>query len=321
MAALSEHPLHKVVDLRFIRAVDLDLLLEEEVIAWQQRLNWDFRPSADLVRRFVDMQSLAGFALLQANRIAGYVYYVCEDRKGLVGDLYVIDAVRSIETENQLLSAALEALFATPLLYRVESQMMMISQPLSRPLPMPSQASVYARNFMEADLSGALPLPPSHPVATRVEPWQEEHQEEAARVIAAAYGGHIDSRINDQYRSPGGARRFLLNIVQYPGCGAFFQPASFVAVDRATRQLCGVCLASLVSEGVGHVTQICVTPEVRGTGTGYSLLRRSLLAFAAHGCSRVSLTVTGSNDTAISLYRRAGFKNVRNFAAYVWENF
>ena len=44
-------------------------------------------------------------------------------------------------------------------------------------------------------------------------------QEEAAHVISAAYRGHVDSEINDQYRSIPGARRFVTNIVRFPGCG------------------------------------------------------------------------------------------------------
>ena len=41
-------------------------------------------------------------------------------------------------------------------------------------------------------------------------------------LIAAAYKGHVDATINDQYGSVTGARRFIHNIVQYPGCGRFF---------------------------------------------------------------------------------------------------
>ena len=40
------------------------------------------------------------------------------------------------------------------------------------------------------------------PAANRVyfERWSEQYQEPAAQLIAAAYLGHVDSRINDQYR-------------------------------------------------------------------------------------------------------------------------
>ncbi|MGH9559609.1 MAG: GNAT family N-acetyltransferase, partial [Bryobacteraceae bacterium] len=142
--------------------------------------------------------------------------------------------------------------------------------------------------------------------------------DDTARLIASAYRDHIDSQINDQYHSPSGSRRFLTNIVQYPGCCAFFAPGSYAAADL-TGHLRWVSLASLVAPEVGHITQVCVAPEDRGKGLGYELIRQSLIALAAHGCRIASLTVTASNEPAIGLYRRIGFINRRDFAAYVWE--
>ena len=58
MAALSDAPLARIVDLRQLRAGDLDLLLNEETEVWRDTLDWDFRASAGLVRRFLDMQAV-----------------------------------------------------------------------------------------------------------------------------------------------------------------------------------------------------------------------------------------------------------------------
>ena len=69
----------------------------------------------------------------------------------------------------------------------------------------------------------------------------------------------------------------------------------------------------------GHITQICVAPTQRGKGIGYALLRRSMLALAAHGCHTVGLTVTSTNTAAIRLYEQMGFKDRREFAAYIWD--
>ena len=76
--------------------------------AWRDELEWDFEKSADLVRRFVDMRALNGSALVEDGEIAGYMYYVLEEDKGLIGDLYVRARVRTAERENLLLEAALE---------------------------------------------------------------------------------------------------------------------------------------------------------------------------------------------------------------------
>jgi len=149
----------------------------------------------------------------------------------------------------------------------------------------------------------------------------EDDQESAAYLIPEAYRGHIDSRINDQYDTVSGARRFLYNIVQYPGCGAFFRPASHVALNLDTGELAGLSLCSLVAQEVGHITQICVAPQYRGMGLGYELLRRSLVGLEQAGCRLATLTVTAANREAIVLYERVRFTTARKFRAFVWEGF
>jgi ribosomal protein S18 acetylase RimI-like enzyme len=321
MAALSE-PVRRldIVDLRELRADDLEPLLQEEIRTWDSALDWDFRKSADLVRRFVDLRALNGCALLEGSQAIGYAYFVLEEHKGLIGDLYVRLQSRTGEAENRLLEAVLDEMIGTPHLSRIESQLMMIYTFAGRILPASRFARSHLRDFMVADLTQAA-LPQGR-VRYRayIEKWAEQYHEPAAQLIASAYLGHVDSHINDQYRSPGGARRFLYNIVQYPGCGTFFRPASLVAFDPEGR-ICGLCLTSMVAPEVGHVTQICVGNWVRGTGLGYELLRQSLESLREAGCRKVSLTVTTANRDAIQLYQRTGFVTRRQFSAYVWEGF
>ena len=322
MAAAPDSPTLRVRDLREVPSSELSPLLDEEREAWRRDLDWDFRASADLVRRFVHMQALTGFALVSGDEPAGYSYYVCEERKGLIGDLYVRGRYRTVESENLLLGAVVDALMSLPGVRRIESQLMVLGEDWNRPLPRAHRVQAFPRLFLQAPLEYARALPARPPKRpARFEVWSERRQEDAAGIIAEAYEGHVDSLINDQYRSVSGARRFLLNIVQYPGCGGFFFPASFVSVDPESGHARGICLSSLVSEDVGHITQICVTPDVAGMGIGYELLRRSMVALAQAGCRAVSLTVTAANDTAIALYRRVGFAERRRFAAYVWEGF
>jgi ribosomal protein S18 acetylase RimI-like enzyme len=318
MAALFDQYPSPLVDLRDIRSNYLQPLLQEETDEWRMDLDWDYQASADLVRRFVDMRALTGFALPGNSEAAGYGYYVSEEGKGLIGGLYIGRRYRTVEHENTLLTAILDAMWRTPGTRRVEAQLMMLSSPLNRPIPSQRWFRAFPRKFLEMSVDAIRSLPPREPKVAIV-PWSESRQEDAARLIASAYSGHVDSHINDQYRSANGARRFLTNIVQYPGCGTFFAPAACVAVPANGRGLYGVCLTSLVAPDIGHITQVCVSPAFRGTGLGYELLRRSLVALAAHGCRKVSLTVTTSNASAIRLYERMGFTNRRDFAAYVWE--
>jgi ribosomal protein S18 acetylase RimI-like enzyme len=319
MAALPDRYTESLIDLRELSAEHLAPLLQEEITAWHSGLDWDFSASADLVRRFVHLRALNGFALMGPVGVTGYSYYVAEEGKGLIGDFFVRASERTPESEHKLLNAVLDSMFRTPGIRRVEAQLMMLGGDLTHGAPYPRWFHSYPRKFMEVPLSADPPWPARESPNTVFSPWTENRQDDAARLIATAYRSHVDSQINDQYRSPAGARRFLANIVQYPGCGSFFAPASFGAWDRADRTVCGVSLASLVAAETGHITQICVAPSHQGRGIGYELLRRSLTALAAHGCRRASLTVTSANESAVQLYERMGFRNRRDFSASVWE--
>jgi ribosomal protein S18 acetylase RimI-like enzyme len=318
------HPVPRppeIVDLRRLTARDLEPLLEEECAAWLDGLAWDFEKSADLVRRFVDMRALNGSALIEDDEVAGYVYWVLEEDKGLIGDLYLTHALRTAERENGLIEAALEPLMLNPSVRRIESQLMMSPFAPARTPPRSKHAAVFERNFMQIDLKRAA-LDRGHVRRPMyIETWHDHYADAAATLIAAAYDAHIDSRINDQYRSPAGARRFLHNIIHYPGCGAFYRPASCVSFDALTGKVIGVALASIVASDAGHITQICVAPSARGTGTGHELLRHSLTVLRDMGCTSASLTVTAANEDAVRLYEWVGFRVARKFAAYVWEGF
>ena len=317
--ALPAQP--EIVDLRRLSTTELEPLLREECAVWREELDWDFEKSADLVRRFVDLRALNGSALVEGDHVTGYVYYVLEENKGLIGDLYVIRAFRTREREDWLLRAALEPMIASAPNERVECQLMMLGQGHGQRPPYPEFVTTFERNFMRVNLRKAT-LREGHPRRPIfVERWSDQYQDAAAHLIAAAYDGHIDSRINDQYCSVDGARRFLYNIVQYPGCGSFYRPASYAAFEAESGRLCGISLASLVALDCGHITQICVSKSVRGTGVGYELLRRSLTTLRDAQCRSASLTVTAANLGAVQLYEQTGFETIRHFRAYVWEGF
>ncbi|HSW51351.1 MAG TPA: hypothetical protein VLH09_14295, partial [Bryobacteraceae bacterium] len=217
----------EVVDLHKVRARDLTPLLEEEIAEWRARLSWDFRPSADLVRRYVAMQSLAGFALVSGGAVLGYSYLVHDEAKGLIGDLFLMSAERTPANELLLLEAAVSEMFEQAAVDRVESQLMLV-RPLPRPsIPYQRWLRIHPRNYMMIETRRAFGLEPA-PAARKaqIETWSPRRLEEAAEVITEAYRAHVDGDVNDQYLSLAGARRFLNNLMQYPGCGAFFQPAS-----------------------------------------------------------------------------------------------
>jgi ribosomal protein S18 acetylase RimI-like enzyme len=309
MAALRDVHLPELVELVSLTVADLDPLLAEEIDTWQQRFDWDFRPSADLLRRFLHIRSLYGYALRNGRSIQGYAYHVCEGRKGLIGDFYVGRQYSNNTTEMMLLGAAVQGLMLAPGVHRIECQLLMLNAPASVQMPFQQFLRRHDRYFMVLDTNLVPSLPPKQAkVKVTFEPWAEKFREDAAHVVTGAYRGHVDSD-------------FLMNIIQYPGCGKFSAPASVMAIDDNTGRVCGMCLSSLVSEKAGHITQLCVLPGMRGAQLGSELLRLALAALTKMGCTSVSLTVTCSNVDAIRLYESFGFKILSTFPALVWEGF
>lgn len=316
------HPRPEVVDLRFLRPDHLANLLDEETRLWRETLDWNFRHSADLLTKFLGTRSLSGYALLAGGQAVGYSYYVVEDSKALIGDLFVAEHFRTAECQHLLFATIVGALMTTPFVRRIECQLMLAPPLVPQTAPGASYLRVFGRHFMSIECGRAAGLKPDrkHPNVV-VEGWSSRFQEAAAQLIAEGYAGHVDAQINDQYQSVPGARRFLHNIIQYPGCGTFLGPASFLAFTADSASPCGLILASLVNERVGHITQVCVLPSHRGKGVGFELLRRSLKSMAEAGCRSVSLSVSAANRGALTLYEGLGFRTVREYQALTWAGF
>src|SRR5271165_5049334 len=127
MAALADSAPPRTIDLRSVDLESLGPTIHEQIDSWRTELDWDFTTSANLVRRFVSMHALTGYALISRHRpgqIVGYCYYVCEDNKGLIGDLYILKQHRSPEAEVALLQSTLDAMWQTPGVTRIEPQLL-----------------------------------------------------------------------------------------------------------------------------------------------------------------------------------------------------
>jgi ribosomal protein S18 acetylase RimI-like enzyme len=306
-------------DLRDFRASELEPLLEEQSAYWNRHFLWDFSASADVIRRFLDMRNLFGFALLRDGKPVGYSYFVHEDRKALVGDLFITAEHRSEAAERVLLHNTIKSAVVFPNVRRVEGQLLGLSFNPGDEVIYGRNLAVFERNFMVLEKLRGFPIPRKASRGVSFQTWSDRYLDSAADLVAQSYRSHVDSLINDQYRSFAGARRFLFNTTQHPGCGVFYRPAALIAVDQLSMRIAGICLGSLVHAEVGHITQIAVAPGMQGRGVGFELLRRSVDAFHAHGCRAVSLTVTASNRAAVDLYEQVGFRTLRRFHAFVWE--
>jgi len=317
----------EILDLRHFSSGDLRPLLEDEIVMWGRQLSWDYATSAEMILRYMDAKILPGYAAIERGSIFGYSFFVYEQSKGVIGDLFVREHVRDgdrsptrHEVEEQLLTHVIETLQQSPGIHRVEAQLLAQNTgEVARPF-LQTGFSRHPRVFMNFEIARhpQASLPPL-PSQFEIRPWSDQEYQSAAALITAAYRGHVDSEINDQYRTLAGSLRFLNNIVRFPGCGTFDPQASFSVFQRRTRTLVGLILCSLVRPDVGHITQVCVLPEFRSAGLGEAMLAATTKNLRGRGFHFISLTVTEANDRAIALYKRIGFESSRVFDAFVWE--
>ncbi len=317
----------EIIDLRHFTSTDLRPLLEEETEAWGRLLSWDYSSSADMILRYVDARILPGYAAVERGRLHGYSFFVYEGSKGVIGDLFV--AEESLNNgkgphtiENRLVTHVVETLQQSPGVHRIEAQLLVhASGAMAKPFE--SQGfQRFPRLFMTLALrkyaagkeSGA-----NVPKGFQIRRWSEADYQIAAGLITECYRDHIDSDINDQYRTTQGALRFLNNIVRFPGCGYFDNNASFIATESATGSVVGLILCSRVKGDVGHITQVCILPKFRGHHLGWALMEASAYDLARRNFGMLSLTVTEANKGAVELYKRLGFNIDRVFDAFVWE--
>jgi len=312
----------EVLDLRHYSAGSLRPLLEAESRVWSERLHWDYRGSADLLLQYLDSRVLPGYVAVENGRVTGYVFCVYEGHKAVIGDVYALETGDSAaEVRDELLRRLLEMLQASPGVTRMESQLLLHPHGSHRQVFEEAGFETHERIFMEWPLQPDPTVNAGLPKIPGIElrRWTDGDFGGAARLIAAAYAGHLDSHINEQYRTAQGSHRFLHNIVRFPGCGYFDADASRSLTLRGSQEMVGLLLCSRVREDVGHVTQICVAPEHRGKGYGTLLMEECAANLAKRKFSQLTLTVTASNLSAVALYERLGFRGTHRFDAMVWD--
>jgi ribosomal protein S18 acetylase RimI-like enzyme len=312
----------EILDLRHFSSADLRPLLDDEVQVWANLLCWDYTSSAEMILRYMDAKFLPGYAAVSRGKVFGYSFFVYENNKGVIGDLFVSEGENGnsrSDVERRLLTHVIETLQQSPGIHRIEAQLL-AHETGAAAKPFTEQGfSRHARLFMTLPLGGSQNGESKLSPQFEIRRWTEHDYQPSAGVITSAYRSHVDSEINDQYRTLSGSLRFLNNIVRFPGCGTFDPESSFVAIDRDSHSLAGVILCSRVRHDVGHVTQVCVLPEHRARGLGKLLMESSIRNLKQRKFSALSLTVTEVNTRAVDLYHRLGFETKRVFDAFVWE--
>lgn len=317
-------PQLEILDLRHFSARQLRPLLETEARIWFDRLRWNYDSSTELVLQYLDSRVLPGFVALDRGRVCGFTFCVYEANKAVIGDAFAFDPQggRELEITSTLLKHLLEVLQYSPATTRVESQLLLYDAGVLVPLFAGQGFAVYPRLFMECSLPRSRTATVAAPPLDRsiqMRPWAAADYQDAAELIHASYSGHVDARINDQYRTLHGSLRFLHNIVRFPGCGVFDPGQSWVLRDRKNGRLAGMLLCSRVANDVVHITQLCVGPSYRGGLLGQLLLAQSMESLRRSAYSAITLTVTEENRRAVGLYEAVGFFARHRFDAMVLE--
>lgn len=325
-------PQFEVLDIRHFTGRQLRPLLEHEAVYWEKRLRWDYRSATELLLQYLDSRVLPGFVALDRGKICGYTFCVYEGQKAVVGDAYSVGSPNTspIEMTRMLLMHLLEVLLHAPNISRIESQLLLYDEGATSTVFTSQGFSIYPRLFMECDLRYPSPAllalqsgSPSRalPGGLLLRQWSGTYYQAAAELIHLCYtqSPHVDSIINDQYRSLHGSLRFLHNIVRFPGCGVFDTAASWLLVEPRTGELAGLVLASRVAPRVAHITQLCISPTLRGQGLAHALLVHAMLHLVKAGFEAITLTVTSANEPAVRLYEQLLFHTTHRFDAMVLE--
>ena len=316
----------EILDLRHFNARQLRPLLEQQAEIWNKRLRWHYRSSTELLLQYLDSRILPGFVALARGRVCGFCFCVYEGHKAVIGDIYAsIHEPSPLAIATTLTHHLLEMLEASPDIERIEAQLLLFDNGILPPIFAAATSSstrlqVFPRLFLEHELTVATKFAAT-PVPADVElcRWSPTFYEPTAALIQLAYQGHLDSEINDQYRTIAGSQRFLHNIIRFPGCGTFDPECSFVLRERRTNALVAVILCSRVAPDTGHITQLCVAREYRGRHLGETLLGVTLNQLRSRKYRYLTLTVSENNSSAVNLYFSAGFSTRHRFDALVLD--
>lgn len=82
--------------------------------------------------------------------------------------------------------------------------------------------------------------------------------------------------------------------------------------------LIGTCRTTTVSDGCVCLHHVEILPEFRGQGYGFRMINLLLPALSRRFIQRVILHVSGSNEPAVSLYKKTGFRVTETLSYYLY---
>jgi len=310
-----------VVDLGRVDPAELDGLWQREASQWRERLYWDVPGSSAALWRALKSGSVQGKAVRVASGLAGYAYsHIISGQRGVISAFVIAPQWgRHTRVGDALLHAMLTDLhrFGLP---RIECPSVSFEAPWLDAIFARQGFCAYGREFLRVNLNGVAAFDTAS-AAIELAPWPERRRGaelgEAAGLMQAAYRGGIDAEISELYRTPGGCRTVLQNLMSQHLGGRFVADAS--ALARHQGQLIGFTVITEIAPQQGHLAQIVVLPQYQGQGVGQALLRYSQARLIDRKFRTLSLIVSQANDPALKLYQAMGFQSVLTFPVFTWD--
>lgn len=162
----------------------------------------------------------------------------------------------------------------------------------------------YFKRFrMELDLRGPLPPTPPLPDGYFWLPWDDGLLAAHARTKADCFRGELDTEVFPSLGSEDGCRQLMRAIRLKPG----FLPGATWLIGHGADSVATV-QGVRERSGWGAVQNLGVVAGHRGRGLGVALILQSLGGFQTACLPGAYLEVTASNDAAVQLYRKVGFR-------------
>ena len=100
---------------------------------------------------------------------------------------------------------------------------------------------------------------------------------------------------------------------------SFWEEAAYYLLALDAGEVIGYVGVWLLGEE-GHITNVAVAPEMRGRGVGAALLAELMRIAVGRGVRSMTLEVRPSNEAALALYKKFGFRSVGRRPHYYTDN-
>ncbi|MFO0809345.1 MAG: GNAT family N-acetyltransferase [Gemmataceae bacterium] len=162
----------------------------------------------------------------------------------------------------------------------------------------------YFKRFrMELDLRRPVLAVPPLPDNYFWLPWDNSLLNAHACTKAECFHGEIDVDVFHSLGSEDGCRQLMRAIQLKPG----FLPGATWLIGYGS-EFVGTVQGVRERSGWGAIQNLGVIPSHRGRGLGTALILQAIAGFQTACLPGVYLEVTASNDPAVQLYRKVGFR-------------